>query len=97
MDHNQPTPVLGRAAHVRRVDVSFAHSCDRALRTNTYMRDLCIEAAVRATLWIQHPIHGRLYGCCLGQVVYYFRNFGREDKYIKYLVRSPFMGQGTEA
>ena len=44
------------AARVGRDDITFANSCDRALRANAYMRGLCYEAVVQAALWLQHPV-----------------------------------------
>ena len=48
----------------------------------------CAPSSITKADDLTEILHCRLYGCCLGQVVYYFRNFGREDKYIKYLAWS---------
>ena len=56
MARHHPTPELDMAARVGRADITFANSCDRALRANAYMRGLCYEAVVQAALWLQHPV-----------------------------------------
>lgn len=58
-----------------------------AMFASMYARLHCTLFCSTKTDDINKMIHYRLYGCCLGQVIYYFRNFGRrEDKHIKYLV-----------